>query len=523
MEYTLNLNLKKPGGTDVVNIQDLNDNVDIIDLEITQKATALQDGRMSKEDKAKMDGIEAQANKYIHPSTHTLDMVTETTTKKVMTDIERTKLLGVEDNANNYAHPSTHSIDMITETATKKVMTTGERNKLSGIEDNANNYTHPSAHAASMITEDISHRFVSDTEKATWNAKPSSQRAVSDSVASTSSATAASSKAAKTAYDKGVEALNAANAKLNTSAYTAGDVLAKIKTVDGAGSGLDADTVDGCHVDTDYNGTAYQIARYNASKRVYDSHRLQGAVPSTGITANTIAKRDAAGDVHCRLLRSAYTSATTLPNYILVQHAVGNGVDNYARPCTLASLKSSLGTMPANGGNSDTVDGKQASGTLLTGEKTNLVTAINELFTNVSSGKNTVASAITDKGVTASGGDTFAAMATKIRNISTGVRYASGSTTGTTVAATLGWQAKLIVIRGTNGFWVFNSTQWSTTYPREYTAGTSYYNMIFTYPNSTQCLHANWSGIWDATRFSLTVPNGAAGGTLNWYAYELAP
>ena len=34
-------------------------------------------------------------------------------------------------------------------------------------------------------------------------------------------------------------------AKLNESAYTAADVLAKIKTVDGAGSGLDADKLDG--------------------------------------------------------------------------------------------------------------------------------------------------------------------------------------------------------------------------------------------------------------------------------------
>lgn len=34
-------------------------------------------------------------------------------------------------------------------------------------------------------------------------------------------------------------------AKLDTSAYTASDALAKIKTVDGAGSGLDADLLDG--------------------------------------------------------------------------------------------------------------------------------------------------------------------------------------------------------------------------------------------------------------------------------------
>ena len=51
--------------------------------------------------------------------------------------------------------------------------TTDEKTKLSGIETNANNYTHPSSHAATMITEDSTHRFVTDTEKSTWNGKAS--------------------------------------------------------------------------------------------------------------------------------------------------------------------------------------------------------------------------------------------------------------------------------------------------------------------------------------------------------------
>lgn len=38
---------------------------------------------------------------------------------------------------------------------------------------------------------------------------------------------------------------NQINTKLNSSSYTAADVLTKIKTVDGTGSGLDADTLDG--------------------------------------------------------------------------------------------------------------------------------------------------------------------------------------------------------------------------------------------------------------------------------------
>jgi hypothetical protein len=40
--------------------------------------------------------------------------------------------------------------------------------------------------------------------------------------------------------------------KLNSSAYTAADVLAKVKTVDGAGSGLDADLLDGNHASAFY-------------------------------------------------------------------------------------------------------------------------------------------------------------------------------------------------------------------------------------------------------------------------------
>jgi hypothetical protein len=46
-----------------------------------------------------------------------------------------------------------------------------EKTKLAGIAANANNYVHPQTHSASMIDETTTRRFVSDTEKATWNSK----------------------------------------------------------------------------------------------------------------------------------------------------------------------------------------------------------------------------------------------------------------------------------------------------------------------------------------------------------------
>ncbi|ANB62205.1 tail fiber protein [Anoxybacteroides amylolyticum] len=63
MQYTGNLGLKKPEGTDVVNIDDLNQNFDVLDVEVTKLATASQAGRMSAADKAKLDGIESGAQR----------------------------------------------------------------------------------------------------------------------------------------------------------------------------------------------------------------------------------------------------------------------------------------------------------------------------------------------------------------------------------------------------------------------------------------------------------------------------
>ncbi|APM37387.1 hypothetical protein [Clostridium kluyveri] len=70
MKTTANLGLKKPEGTDVVNIDDLNYNADALDAEVIKKASSTQDGRMAKEDKVKFDGISAGANKVEQSSTN---------------------------------------------------------------------------------------------------------------------------------------------------------------------------------------------------------------------------------------------------------------------------------------------------------------------------------------------------------------------------------------------------------------------------------------------------------------------
>lgn len=55
----------------------------------------------------------------------------------------------------------------------KGYMTPELKKKLDGIATGANNYVHPANHPATMITQEATHRFVTDTEKTTWNGKAS--------------------------------------------------------------------------------------------------------------------------------------------------------------------------------------------------------------------------------------------------------------------------------------------------------------------------------------------------------------
>lgn len=58
-------------------------------------------------------------------------------------------------------------------TSTAGLMSAADKSKLDGVAAGANNYTHPATHPPSIISQDSSNRFVTDTEKAAWNAKAS--------------------------------------------------------------------------------------------------------------------------------------------------------------------------------------------------------------------------------------------------------------------------------------------------------------------------------------------------------------
>lgn len=78
------------------------------------------------------------------------------------------------------------------------------------------------------------------------------------------------------------------------------------------------------------------------------ANKLETSEVTETATASKVAKRNSSGDLFARLFRSEYSSLSTTPNYIMVQHALGAGADNYIRPLALSQLKTSLGSMPAS-------------------------------------------------------------------------------------------------------------------------------------------------------------------------------
>ena len=169
---------------------------------------------------------------YVHPSSHAATMITEDATHRFVTDTEKSTWNAKSNFSGSYndlsdkptipsayVHPSSHTATMITEDSTHRFVTDTEKstwNAKSNFSGNYNDlknkptipsaYVHPSSHAATMITEDANHRFVTDDEKNTWNAK-------SNLTLGTTSSTAFRGDQGNTAYNHSQAAHAPANAQ----------------------------------------------------------------------------------------------------------------------------------------------------------------------------------------------------------------------------------------------------------------------------------------------------------------------
>lgn len=177
--------------------------------------------------------------------------------------------------------------------------------------------------------------------------------------------------------------------KLPSSSYTANDVLTKLKTVDGATSGLDADLLDGMHAGssntantvvsrdasgnfsagtitgnltgtastaTTLTGLTSTIAELNFSDGVTsniqtqlngklgstakaaNSALLNGVADATTAAASTIVKRDASGYIYGTAFNSTLGDTTTAATHYYVE----TGSDGWIRPKPIANVKAEL-------------------------------------------------------------------------------------------------------------------------------------------------------------------------------------
>jgi hypothetical protein len=113
---------------------------------------------MSSADKTKLDGIATGANNYAHPATHPASIITQDSMNRFVTDADKATWNGKA------------STSVVT-TGTNGLMSAADKTKLDGVASGANNYSHPTNHPPSIITQDANNRFVTDTEKSTWNGK----------------------------------------------------------------------------------------------------------------------------------------------------------------------------------------------------------------------------------------------------------------------------------------------------------------------------------------------------------------
>ena len=133
--------------------------------------------------------------------------------------------------------------------------------------------------------------------------------------------------------------------KLDAASYTAADILTKVKTVHGSGSGLDADTLDGNHATVE--STADRIVARDNSGSIFVHNITAGGVIYGNVTGNIVG--DLAGTV---------TGNASNVNGVV---AIGNGGTGGTTAIT-ARTNLGLGTVSTQNANSVNITGGSISG-----------------------------------------------------------------------------------------------------------------------------------------------------------------
>lgn len=457
MKTTGNLGLKKPDGTDIVDIADINGNMDILDTAVkgvqdhaadtvkhitaaeraawnakasTAAATASAAGLMAAADKAKLDGVAAGANNYAHPATHPATMITEDTTHRFATDTEKSAW-----NAKASTSAATSTV--------AGLMSAADKAKLDGVAAGANNYTHPNHTGDVTSTSDgvtaiaagvIVDADVNSAAAIGWGKISKTGSSLADlatrSAGDLSSGTLAAARLPAISGDITMAA-GAGTAVITAGAIVNADVNASAaidasKIGTGVVSNAEFAYLDGVTsaIQTQLNAketpagaqtkanTAESNAKAYTDAKAWQKYRLTGDDGKSLVISGTDLNNLTANGFYNGDTLSNSPDGTASWFYIEVQcHSNGSGY--------VLQKAHRL-----NGG---------VNSFFMRTKENNVWGAWSaDLFQSVANGKSSIASAISGKGVAASGSDDFGTLAAKIGQINTGRKFASG-------AVTMGW------------------------------------------------------------------------------------
>jgi hypothetical protein len=288
--------------------------------------------------------------------------------------------------------------------------TTEEKNKLAGIEEGANKYVHPTSagnkHIPSGGAPNQVLKYGGSSGTATWGALTSADIPTLALSKISDAGTAAS-------RDIGTSAGNVpvldSNGKLDVNVLPA-IAISDTFVVGSEGEmlGLTAEVGD-IAVRSDINKTF--ILRAEPASVVGNWQEL--LIPTSPV-------QSVAGKTGAVTLVKGDVGLGNVQNYgIATQEEAEAGTSDTAYMTPLKTAQAIAALAPAP-------DASEVSLSSPNFTSTNVRDGMDELFQSVSDGKNQIASAITDMGQSASGGDTFAQLSSKIRDISKDANAAVG-------------------------------------------------------------------------------------------------
>lgn len=159
-----------------------------------------------------------------------------------------------------------------------------------------------------------------------------------------------------------------------------------------------------------------------------------------------------------------------------------------------------------------------------------VIDEFNNINTNLQTKKNNIASAITSKGVSASGTESFDSLKNKINSITLGKKWASGkidafsfnsSSYSVTVTTSLSFTPSMVIVSFPEVYTTYStSTKYKANIVSSFNMGSGNKVIIPTYIR----LHAYFDSI-SSSSFKFTVSNNTDytvyfKGEITWYAYE---